>query len=82
MTGGGNFQHSTTAGGLVRVTAPVSPGLNRPVALRPPGMVWVAAMNGRHAAARPGPSTDRLMAGVVLAQIVILITVISLALAG
>jgi hypothetical protein len=45
-------------------------------------MVWVAAMNGRHAAARPGPSTDRLMAGVVLAQIVILITVISLALAG
>jgi multisubunit Na+/H+ antiporter MnhC subunit len=45
-------------------------------------MVWIAAMNGRHAAARPGPSTDPLMAGVVLAQIVILIAVISMALAG
>ena len=64
------------------MTGPVSPGLNRPVALRPPGMVWVAAMNGRHAAVRPGPSTDRLMAGVVLAQIVILIAVISMALVG
>ena len=64
------------------MTAPGLAGLNRPVALRPPGMVWVAAMSGRHAAARPGPSTDRLMAGVVLAQIVILMAVISMALAG
>jgi len=39
-------------------------------------------MNGRHAAAKPGPSTDGLMAAVLLAQIVILIAVISVALAG
>jgi hypothetical protein len=39
-------------------------------------------MTGRHAAAKPGPSTDGLMAAVVLAQLVILITVISVALAG
>jgi hypothetical protein len=62
----------------VRVTAPVSPGLNRPGGVAPTGN----GVGSGHATARPGPSTDRLMAGVVLAQIVILITVISLALAG
>jgi hypothetical protein len=42
----------------------------------------VAAMSGRHAAARPGPTTDGLMACVVLAQLVILVVVILMALAG
>ena len=43
-------------------------------------MVWVAAMSGRHAAARPDASTDGLMACAVLAQIVILVVVILMAL--
>jgi len=39
-------------------------------------------MSGRHVAAKPGASTDRLMACVVLAQIVILAAVVLLALGG
>jgi hypothetical protein len=39
-------------------------------------------MSGRHAAARPGRTTDGLMACVVLAQLVILGVVILMALAG
>jgi hypothetical protein len=44
-------------------------------------MVWVAAMSGRHAAAKPDRATDGL-ASVVLAEMVILVVVILMGLTG